>query len=205
MEKAAEALAANGFEVHQALDVEHAAEIILTEIVPEAAPESVSYGDSMTLHETGVLDVFRSDPGIAFIETFEPGVAREEILERRRHALLTDIFFTGTNAVTMDGALVNLDMVGNRVAGLAYGPRHVVALVGSNKIVADEKAARKRIREIAAPLNAKRHGSNTPCARTGECRDCKSPDRICSIWTISAKSWPKNRIKVILIDQALGL
>ena len=205
IDKAVAALTQNGFEVFEAVDASHAAEIILTEIVPEVAPEVVSFGDSMTLHETGVLDVFRSDPDMHFIDTFEKGVERAEILERRRHALLSDIFFSGTNAVTADGQLINLDMVGNRVAGLVYGPRYVVITVGTNKIVEDEAVARKRIREIAAPQNAKRHGSKTPCAKTGKCMDCKSPERICNIWTISAKCWPKNRIKVILIDQNLGL
>lgn len=205
LERTTAALTVNGFKVYQAVDAEHAAEIILGEIVPEVAPETVSYGDSMTLHATGVLDVFRHDPDITFLDTFESGVAREDILERRRHALLADLFLTGTNAVTADGALVNLDMVGNRVAGLVYGPRHVVVVVGTNKIVEDEAAARTRIREIAAPQNAQRHDAKTPCAKTGKCMDCKSPDRICNVWTISAKSWPRRRIKVILIDQPLGL
>ncbi len=116
------ALSHNGFNVYQAEDVSHAAEIILSEIVPAVAPEVVSYGDSMTLNETGVLDVFRQDPDVEFIDTFEEGVDRGELIERRRRALTCDLFFTGTNALTENGKLVNLDMVGNRVAGLIFRP-----------------------------------------------------------------------------------
>ena len=159
----------------------------------------------MTLMETGVLDAFRADPSVNFIDTFEQGVDRSEIIERRRQALLSDLFLTGSNAVTQNGKLVNLDMVGNRVAGIVFGPRHVVITVGVNKIVPDANAAVRRIREVAAPKNALRHDKKTPCAKTGRCMDCKSPDRICNVWTITDKSWPKGRIKVVLINQELGL
>jgi L-lactate utilization protein LutB len=199
------ALTVNGFEVHQATTPAHAADIILKQIVPSIKPEVVSFGDSMTLMETGVLDVFRADPFIDFIDTFEEGVDRVEIMERRRQALLSDIFLTGSNAVTQNGKLVNLDMVGNRVAGIVFGPRHVIITVGVNKIVPDANAAVRRIREVAAPKNALRHDKKTPCTKTGRCMDCKSPDRICNVWTITDKSWPKGRIKVVLIDQELGL
>lgn len=199
------ALTSNGFEVHQASTPTHAAEIILKQLVPAIIPEIVSFGDSMTLRETGVLDAFRADPAVRFIDTFEEGVDRSEIIERRRQALLSDIFLTGSNAVTQNGKLVNLDMVGNRVAGIAFGPRHVIITVGVNKIVPDANAAVRRIREVAAPKNALRHDMKTPCVKTGRCMDCKSPDRICNIWTITDKSWPKGRIKVVLINQELGL
>lgn len=199
------ALEANGFVPYPAEDTSHAAEIILSEIIPELAPGVVSFGDSMTLMETGVLETFKHDPTIRFIDTFEEGVARATILQRRREALLSDLFLTGTNALTMDGRLVNLDMVGNRVAGLTFGPTNVIVTVGSNKIVSNLEAAMRRIREVAAPLNAKRHHTATPCARTGKCQQCKSSERICNVWTITEKSWPPGRIRVVLIDQSLGL
>jgi len=199
------ALETNRFKPYLADDTSHAAEIILTEIIPEIAPEVVSFGDSMTLIETGVLDTFRHDPSIGFIDTFEAGVDRATIIQRRREALLSDLFLTGSNALTSDGKLVNLDMVGNRVAGLVFGPTHVIVTIGTNKIVPDVNAAVKRIREVSAPLNAQRHNSKTPCAKTGKCMRCKSPDRICNVWTITEKSWPAERIRVVLIDQELGL
>lgn len=205
IEQTLECLAINKFTPYLAEDTSHAAEIILTEIIPEIAPEIVSFGDSMTLLKTGVLDTFRNDSTINFIDTFEDGVDRATIIQRRREALLSDLFLTGTNALTADGKLVNLDMVGNRVAGIVFGPEHVVITVGANKIVPDINAAVKRIREVAAPLNAQRHNSKTPCAKTGKCMHCKSPDRICNVWTITEKSWPAGRIRVVLINKDLGL
>ena len=126
-------------------------------------------------------------------------------MERRREAILVDLFFTGTNAVTESGMLVNLDMIGNRVGGITFGPQHVVLMVGRNKIVANLEDAMVRIKNYAAPTNAMRHGKKTPCIKTSYCMDCKSPDRICNVWTIHEKSHPKGRIKVILINRDLGL
>ncbi|MCP4687236.1 MAG: lactate utilization protein, partial [Desulfobacterales bacterium] len=118
---------------------------------------------------------------------------------------LVDLFITGANAVTETGALVNLDMIGNRVGGITFGPGSVIIFAGRNKIVPDIKAAMHRIKNYAAPANAIRHKMKTPCAKTGRCMDCKSPGRICNVWTITQKSFPTGRIKVILINDDLGL
>ena len=115
-----------------------------------------------------------------------------------------DVFITGVNAVTENGKLVNLDGTGNRVAALAFGPRHVIVLAGRNKVVADEAAARERVRNWAAPANAARLERKTPCVKTLHCEDCSSPDRICNVWSITEKSWPKGRIKIVLVDEDLG-
>ena len=119
--------------------------------------------------------------------------------------MLVDLFFTGTNAVTESGMLVNLDMIGNRVGGITYGPEYVILMVGRNKIVSTLEDAMYRIKNYAAPANSMRHGKKTPCTKTSYCMDCKSPDRICNVWTIHEKSHPKGRIKVILINRELGL
>ncbi len=169
------------------------------------APQSAAWGDSMTLQATGVIEALLADPNIDLIRTFDDTVSRTEIIERRRRALLTDLFLSGTNAVTLSGELVNLDMVGNRVAGIVFGPRHVIVTVGRNKLVPDLEAAVARIRDQAAPANAIRHHLKTPCVEKGCCMDCSSPQRICNVWTITAKSYPKERIKVVLIDADLGL
>jgi L-lactate utilization protein LutB len=127
-------------------------------------------------------------------------------LERRRQALLADLFFTGSNAVTETGLLVNLDMVGNRVAGITFGPKHVVLFIGRNKIVPTLDDAMQRVKNYAAPANAIRHpGLKTPCMKTAVCMDCSSPDRICNTWCITEKCFPKGRIKIILVNQDLGL
>lgn len=210
LERAAEALAANNFAVYRAATPEAAKDIILQEIMPaitvESAVQSASWGDSLTMRATGIIEAIRENPAIELIETFIPGQPREAVMENRRRALLCDLFFTGTSAVTECGKLVNLDMVGNRTAAITFGPRHVVICVGRNKLAANVAAAMERIKNYAAPINAIRHsGIKTPCVKTGRCMDCKSPDRICNSWTITEKSWPKHRIRVILINQDLGL
>ena len=200
-----DALEENNFSAFIAETPSDAKKIIIDQILTEIDAASVSWGDSMTLYETGILPYFRDRSEIRLIETFGENISRAESMERRREAILTDLFFTGTNAVTESGMLVNLDMIGNRVGGITFGPKIVVIVVGRNKIVSDLEEAMNRIKNYAAPANAIRHGKKTPCVKTSYCMDCKSPDRICNIWTIHEKSHPKGRIKVILINQDLGL
>lgn len=159
----------------------------------------------MTALGAQLYDVLREDPAVEFVEPFGDDLSPEARLERLRQSLLVDLYITGTNAVTEAGQLVNLDMIGNRVGGIAFGPKYVVVLVGRNKIVPDLDAAMRRVRNYAAPLNARRLGQTTPCSKTSYCQDCKSPDRICNVWTITEKSYPKHRVKVVLINEDLGL
>jgi L-lactate utilization protein LutB len=200
-----DALEKNSFDACIAQTPADAKQIVIDQILPGIDIKSVSWGDSLTLYQTGVLEYFKKNSAINLIETFDEKASREEIIARRRKALLADLFFTGTNAVVESGALVNLDMVGNRVAGMVFGPKWVVIMVGRNKIVSDLDEAMDRIKSLAAPANAIRHAQKTPCVKTSYCMDCNSSDRICNVWTIHEKSYPKGRIKVILINQDLGL
>jgi len=199
------ALENNNFGAFIAETPSDAKKIVIDLILPEIDIKSVSWGDSLTLYATGILPYFREKSEVKLIETFGEKISRDKSMERRREAILTDLFFTGTNAVIESGMLVNLDMIGNRVGGITFGPKFVVIVVGRNKIVSNLEEAMNRIKNIAAPANAIRHAKNTPCAKTSYCMDCKSPDRICNIWTIHEKSYPKGRIKVILINRDLGL
>jgi L-lactate utilization protein LutC len=200
-----DALEKNNFEAYIAQTPAEAGQIVIDQILPAINVKSVSYGDSLTLFETGVLEFFKKNSKITLIDTFDKKASREEIIERRRNALLSDLFFSGANAVVEFGALVNLDMVGNRVGGMVFGPKWVVIMVGRNKIVSDLEQAMERIKNLAAPANAIRHEQKTPCVKTSYCMDCSSPARICNVWTIHEKSYPKRRIKVILFNQDLGL
>jgi L-lactate utilization protein LutB len=195
----------NNFDAFIAETPSEAKRIVIDKILPLIDIKSVSWGDSLTLYSTEILEYFRSKSEIKLIETFAENISREKIMERRRKAILADLFFTGTNALVDSGMLVNLDMIGNRVSGITFGPKYVVIMVGRNKIVQNLDEAMKRIKNIAAPQNAIRHSQKTPCVKTSYCMDCKSPDRICNIWTIHEKSYPKGRIKVILINRDLGL
>jgi L-lactate utilization protein LutB len=206
LEKCKKALENNNFDVYLAEDSLEANKIVMHEIIPKLDAKSASWGDSITLHTTGVLDTLRKLPDINLIETFAHGVPREEIIERRKKALLADMFFSGSNAITETGKLVNLDMVGNRIAGIIFGPQHVIITAGRNKIVSDVAEAMERIKNYAAPVNAIRHSDfKTPCRKTSYCMECKSPDRICNTWAITDKSYPKGRIKVLIINKDLGL
>jgi L-lactate utilization protein LutB len=200
-----ETLEANNFEVFLAENGEEAKKIVQEEILPKTGAKTVSWGGSMTFMATGLYDALKKTSGLDFLDTFDKSKSSEENLELRRKALLTDLFITGTNAVTEDGMLVNLDMIGNRVGALTFGPKNVVILVGRNKIVSDLDEAMWRIKNYVAPTNAMRLDKKTPCVKTSFCDDCKSPDRICNTWTITEKSFPKGRVKVVLINEDLGL
>ncbi len=206
IEKCKEEFIKNNFDFFVAKNTAEAKEILLNKILPRIPYNSVSWGDSVTMLSTGIIDELSTKKSIRLIKTFEKGVPREEIIERRRQALLADLFFTGSNAVTESGKLVNLDMVGNRVSALTFGPKNVIVVVGRNKIVKDVEEAFIRIKNYSAPMNAIRHkGFQTPCIRTSYCSDCKSPDRLCNTWVITEKSFPKRRVKIVLINQESGL
>jgi L-lactate utilization protein LutB len=200
-----EALETNNFEVLLADNGAEAKKIVQEEILPKTGAKTVSWGGSMTFKATGLYDALKSAAGLEILDTFDKSKSSEEKLQLRRQALLSDLFITGTNAVTEDGMLVNLDMIGNRVGALTFGPKHVVILVGRNKIVSDLDEAMWRIRNYVAPINAMRLDKKVPCVKTSYCEDCKSPDRICNTWTITEKSYPKGRVKVVLINEDLGL
>lgn len=205
LESCQKALAANGFDAYLAQNSAAANELFFSQILPGLNVTSFAWGDSLTLQDTAVLDGLFRQEKLQGIRTFAEGVDRRELLERRRRALLVDLFLTGSNAVTLDGKIINLDMIGNRTAPISFGPKKVVLFIGRNKITDDMVAAMERVKAVSAPLNAKRHQMNTPCTQSGRCHDCNSPQRICNSWSIISKCFPPGRIKVVLIDEDLGL
>lgn len=194
----------HGFEVEVASSLGMAKQLINKEI-EKLSPNTVSFGDSITLRETGIIDELKGNKNFLFYDGFDKTMPRPERIEIRRKALLVDLFLSGINAVTTSGKLYWQDMVGNRIAAIAFGPRKVILTVGRNKIVSTHEEAIGRIREIAAPLNAARHEDfKTPCMITGKCADCNSPQRICNSTLIMERCFPKERILVIIIDEDLG-
>jgi len=186
-----------GFEVYIAEDEKQVLEHV-ERLIP--AGSTVSSGGSVTLVETGVLDLLRSGK-YNFLDRYSAPDRRAIELE----AFKADYYLCSANAITMDGELVFMDGGGNRVAAVTYGPKNVILIVSANKIVEDLDAARERIRYIA-PMNAKRLSLSTPCAVTGICQDCDSPQRICRHYHIvhDSKNQP-GRIKIILTIKELGL
>ncbi len=199
------ALEENNFEVFLADNAADASKIVQEGILPKTGAKTVSWGGSMTFIDTGLYNSIKDNPSLEILDTFDKSLSGEEKIELRRRALLVDLFITGTNAITEMGQLVNLDMIGNRIGGITFGPKHVVILVGRNKIVSDLEDAMYRVMNYVAPANAMRLDMKTPCVETSRCEECKSPDRICNTWTITEKSFPKGRVKVVLINEDLGL
>lgn len=204
LKKLKNALEANNFDVYLADNKDLAKKMAYETIIPTLGPKTVSWGGSMTFVGTRLYEALKNDPRYTVLDTYDKSLSPEESIQRRRESLLVDLFITGTNAVTEDGHLVNLDMIGNRVAAITFGPKNVLIFVGRNKIVPDRKTAVTRIKEYAAPVNVMRLDKKTPCSKTGGCEDCSSPDRICNTWTITEKSYPKHRVKVILINDDMG-
>lgn len=170
------------------------------ELMPEGA--SIGWGGSMTLEESGLLEAIRS----AEYAIIDRDVARtaEERKEVFAKIVNCDYFLMSTNAITLDGELINIDGRGNRVSFLCFGPEHVLILAGMNKVVTDVDSGIKRVHDIASPANTVRLNKNTPCAKTGRCADCLSDDCICAQTVITRLSLVPNRIQVILVGEELG-
>ncbi len=163
----------------------------------------IGSGDSVTLEQTGVFEYLRKADYV-FLDKHKKGLSSEEKREIYLKNFSADTFITGTNAITMNGELFNIDGNGSRVAPMIYGPKQVIVVVGKNKITKDVKEAIYRTRQIAAPLDAKRLHKNTPCVKLGYCIDCKNLDRICNDFVLISRQFIKNRIKVIIVDEVLG-
>jgi hypothetical protein len=171
-------------------------------MIPAGA--TVSRGGSMSLVEMGLWEELAQKPGVQVIDPFTPGLTPEESYARLRQGLLADYLIASSNALTMDGKLVNLDATGNRVAAMCFGPEKVILAVGLNKVVPDLDTAMARIKHLAAPINAIRLSRETPCAETGQCADCRSPARLCNMWSIIEGHRFENRIHVKLVGEDLG-
>lgn len=173
----------------------------LSEMVPDGA--KVAVGGSMTLFESGVIDFLRQGR-FEFWDRYADGIGAAGIREVFLKSFDADVYFASTNALTEDGCLFNVDGTGNRVAAMIYGPKQVYVIVGINKLVKNLDAAIARNREIAAPANAKRLNRNTPCAKTGFCADCNSPERVCSDYVLMKHQLHKDRIHVFIVGEPLG-
>ena len=170
------------------------------ELIPEGS--SIAMGGAMSAHEIGLVEALK-EGNYNFIDRDKATNAEE-----KRAAMLAaydaDFFLSSTNAMTEDGELVNIDGNSNRVSAICQGPKKVLFIVGMNKVCSDLDGAMKRARNVAAPINAQRFGLATPCAKTGACMDCKSPDTICCQFLITRFSRHKDRIHVILVNDDLG-
>ncbi len=181
---------------YYASDKDEALKIALS-LIDEGS--SVTMGGCMSAREIGLVDVLKNG-NYDFIDRDEYEDKRAAMLK----AYDADVYLASANAMTEDGVLVNIDGNANRVSAIAQGPKKVVFIVSMNKVCDDIDGAMKRARNVAAPINAQRFGLNTPCAQTGSCMNCKSPDTICCQFLITRYSKHKDRIHVILVNDNLG-
>ena len=173
---------------------------LIQSLIPVHA--TVTWGGSETLVETGIMDTLKQ--GDYILLDRKEAKTPEESRALYGRIVTADYFLTGTNAITLDGELINVDGIGNRVACLITGPQHVLVVAGMNKVSVTEEDGIRRVRNIAAPPNSIRVGANTPCSTTGVCKDCQSPDCICCQTVITRRSRVKDRITVILIGESYG-
>ena len=202
-EAAAETLIKNldkrGMEAYYVDNAEDALNMALRFVTPGS---SVSWGGSMTITDMGLIDALKAGDYVVLDRTV-PKTA-EEKREFFGKVAMCDYYFMSTNAITMDGELLNIDGMGNRVASLIWGPENVIIVAGMNKVVDNIDAAVDRARNIAAPINTIRLDRKTPCTQTGRCMDCMSPECICSQFVVTRRSMPAGRIKIILVGEELG-
>ncbi len=199
LERTVKNLRENNFDVEIVNSVKEAEELVLNSI-PEGS--SISMGGSVTLNMTGLLAEFRSEK-YKFFERFNQPTWAATV-KVMRESLLSDFLVTGTNAVTEDGCLMQIDSGGNRVAGMAYGPHNVIVVTGINKIVKDIYSGYERL-YYAGPLNSKRLNHKTPCNFTGKCEDCTTGMRMCNLVSVIKNgSRPFGKTKVIFINDNLG-
>lgn len=177
-----------------------AKEKVLSMIAPGT---EVAFGGAMTLNESGILTALRERTDITLLDR-DAAKTPEEAGVIYRQAFSVDTYLMSTNAITMDGELINIDGRGNRVAALIFGPGQVIIVAGMNKVATDLDAGMARARNVAAPTNCMRFGKTTPCTVTGRCGDCYGDDSICSQIVVTRRSSEKNRIKVILVGEELG-
>jgi hypothetical protein len=159
---------------------------------------------SMTTVSIGLWEKISELPGVQVLDPYQPGISPEKAFELRREGMAADFMIASSNAITLDGKLVNLDATGNRVAAMCFGPKKVILVVGMNKVAPDLDSAMARVKHYSAPVNTIRLGFANPCKEKGLCFDCKSPQRICNMWSIIEGHVIKDRIHVKLVGENLG-
>jgi hypothetical protein len=196
--KAVEVLNKKGFKAQYVDTKEQALEAALSLIDSKA---TVGFGGSMTVKAVGLKDALLKRGHVVFDHQ---GLTGAEERKTRRAELTCGVFVASSNALTLEGELINTDGIGNRIAAMTYGPDKVLLIIGANKIVKDEAAGRERIRRVAAPLNAFRLHRKTPCAAVGYCMDCSAPDRQCNGTIILHRPTHGMDFNIIVVGEALG-
>lgn len=163
---------------------------------------TIGIGHSATIQKMNIVESLMDRGNIVYDK--ELAKTKEECKLLKKKALITDWYITGSNAVTLDGRIINVDHSGNRVAAITFGPDNVIVVVGKNKIVENVEEGIKRVKNVACPLNAKRAGYNPPCVSLNKCVDCISKERVCNVISIIEGQVDKNRMKLFIVDEECG-
>jgi hypothetical protein len=182
------------------------------ETIPEAVAQVIKYikpgftvgfGGSQTTKNMGLADAITAAGGV-ILDHNAPGLTAEQRIGVMRQQQVCDVFISSSNAITLDGALCNVDGHGNRISAMIFGPGKVVLIAGTNKICKDEAAAWERVRAVAAPLNMKRLNRQNPCIKTGQCMDCNLPTRGCNAYLTLRKKPSLTDFSVLIVGEDLG-
>ncbi len=189
----------HGFEAIRVSDRMTACGEIMKRIPPT---KTIGIGGSVTLREIGIIDRLQEQGNVIY-DHWKQGLKEDPIMIRKLQQS-SDVFLTSANAVTSNGEIVSIDGFGNRISSMMFGPKEVMIVVGYNKIVRDIPEAMNRIKTLAAPMNAKRFGADTPCAKLGKCMDCDSPQRICRATLIMERRPFATPTLVVIVMENLG-
>ena len=199
-QKAVDAFKKNEFDAVYFSTAEEATAFIMSHVKPGI---TVGFGGSMTIKNMGIQDKVKTAGG-KVLDHGTPGITREEMLAIAREEMLSDLYLCSSNAMTMDGTLVNIDGLGNRVGAMSFGPKKVIVAASVNKLCKNETAAFERLEGIAAPMNNKRLETPNPCTKTGVCVNCQAPTRICRIYSVMKKRPMATDITVVIIGESSG-
>ncbi len=198
--KVVEALQQNDFDAMYAATSEEAADFIMKHVTPESV---VGFPGSVTISDMRIQDKVKAVGGHVLDHSI-PGLTLEERAAIAREEMLSDLYLCSSNAITLDGELVNVDAWGNRIAAMNFGPKKVIIVVSVDKVCKDEAAAFERLKTAAAPMNNKRLGTVNPCIKIGGCVNCQAKTRICRTYSVIRKKPSMSDITVIVVGEHGG-
>jgi hypothetical protein len=199
-QKVVAALIQNDFDAVYMSTPEEVSDYIMKHVKPEC---TVGFGGSMTIQSMEIQNKVKAVGG-KVLDHGAPGLTPEEVVAVAKAEMLSDLYLCSSNAITLDGLLVNVDGMGNRVAAMTFGPQKVIIVVSVDKVCKDEAAAFERLQMIASPLNNKRLGRPNPCTTTGVCVNCQSKTRICRVYSVMRKKPAMTDITVIVVGASCG-
>lgn len=195
-----DALIKNEFDARYYSTTGEAAAFIMEHVQPGTR---VGFGGSMTINGMGIQDKVQK-AGATVLDHGIPDITVEERVAIAKEEMLSDLYLCSSNAITLDGLLVNIDGMGNRVSTMTFGPKKVIIVVSVDKVCKDEKAAFERLEGVAAPMNNKRLSTPNPCTQTGTCMNCKAKTRICRVYSVLRKKPWITDMTVVIVGESAG-